>query len=201
VTVENLPADLPVYPAGNVPPEVAFVPIESGEPQLTFNEATYVRTGPGEIYPAYGIAKVGMTARVIGKSDDGLWWQVKLPTELVGEGNGWVNGAYVTATNVSAVPVVPDPPLPPVIQVTPLQEGDPYLIALTGVNVRTAPSTDAEVIGVAPVGYQFKVTGVTADGNWYRVELPADKVGTDTGWMSADYVYAYNVEGVEVVTP
>jgi uncharacterized protein YraI len=66
VTVSNVPADLPVYPATPPPANIPVEPITSGEPQATAIDSVYVRSGPGEIYPAYGIAPAGTTGRVIG---------------------------------------------------------------------------------------------------------------------------------------
>ena len=37
---------------------------------------TYLRTGPGPEYPAYGIAQADLPARVIGISVDSQWWAV-----------------------------------------------------------------------------------------------------------------------------
>ena len=201
VTVSNIPADLPVYPTNPPPADVSMEPIASGEPQVTALDAVYVRTGPGEIYPAYGIAQKGATGRVIGKSSDGLWWQVALPTSVVGAGNGWVSASYVSASNVQNVPVVAAPPLPPVINVGDVNTSGPYLTCITGVNVRSAPSTDATVYGIAPVGARFQAIGVSSDYQWYQVAIPTNLVAAGNGWVSAAYVYAVNTGSLPVVNP
>jgi uncharacterized protein YraI len=199
VTVSNVPADLPVYPTTPPPPAVSMEPIASGEPQVTALDAVYVRSGPGEIYPAYGIAQKGTTGRVIGKSADGLWWQVAIPTSKVGAGNGWVSANYVSATNVQNVPVVASPPLPPVINVGDVNTSGPYVTCVTGVNVRSAPSTDATVYGVAPVGARFQAIGVSSDYQWYQVAIPTNLVPAGNGWVSASYVNAVNTGSLPVV--
>jgi uncharacterized protein YraI len=176
-------------------------PITTGEPQVVALEAVYVRSGPGEIYPAYGIAQKGMTGRVIGKSADNLWWQVAIPTKYVGTGNGWVSALYVSATNAENVPVVPNPPLPPVINVGSVDTSGPYVTAITGVNVRSGPSTDAEVYGVAPVGARFQAIGVSADYQWYQVAIPTDLVASGSGWVNAPYVNAVNTGSLPVTSP
>jgi uncharacterized protein YgiM (DUF1202 family) len=201
VTVSNIPADLPVYPANPPPAEIPVEPITTGEPQVLALEAVYVRSGPGEIYPAYGIAQKGMTGRVIGKSADNLWWQVAIPTQYVGAGNGWVSALYVSATNAENVPVVPNPPLPPVINVGGVDTSGPYVTAITGVNVRSGPSTDAEVYGVAPVGARFQAIGVSADYQWYQVAIPTDLVASGSGWVNAPYVNAVNTGSLPVTSP
>jgi uncharacterized protein YraI len=105
--------------ADNVP-IVPTPPLDSGEsatpdpnrPTATTTDAINVRSGPGTDYPSYGISPVGATAEVIGKSEDGKWWVVKLPTDLAPDGRGWVNANYVEVTNAETVPVIDTPPLP-----------------------------------------------------------------------------------------
>lgn len=201
VTVSNIPADLPVYPSAPLPASVPVEPITSGEPQATTIESAYVRSGPGEVYPAYGIAPSGTTGRVIGKSSDGLWWQIAIPTTYVGAGNGWVSAQYVTTSNVESVPVVPNPPLPTVINVGTVDTSGPYVTCITGVNVRSGPSTDATVYGVAPTGARFQAIGVSADYKWYQVAIPTNLVAAGNGWVSADYVYAVNTGSLPVTNP
>ena len=201
VTVSNVPADLPVYPATPPPANIPVEPITSGEPQATAIDSVYVRSGPGEIYPAYGIAPAGTTGRVIGKSSDGLWWQVAISTTYVGAGNGWVSGLYVSTANVGNVPVVPNPPLPTVINVGDVSTSGPYVTAITGVNVRSGPGTDYEVYGVAPVGARFQAIGVSADYQWYQVAIPTNLVAAGNGWVNAPYVYAVNTGSLPVTGP
>jgi len=58
-------AGLPVLASPPVPPTVDLVPPAEGDPQATALVQTYVRTGPGDTYPAYGIAQPGMTGRAL----------------------------------------------------------------------------------------------------------------------------------------
>jgi hypothetical protein len=53
-------------------------PPAAGDPQATTLVNTYVRTGPGTTFPAYGIAPAAASALVIGKSTDGAYWVVRL---------------------------------------------------------------------------------------------------------------------------
>ena len=84
-------AALPTPP---VPPTADLVPPGPDEPQTTALVNTYVRTGPAANYPAYGIAPAGALAGVIGKSEDGKWWVVRLNPDTVGDGYGWVEAQY-----------------------------------------------------------------------------------------------------------
>ena len=51
-----------------------------------------VRSGPGTAYPVTGRLDGGATQKIIGKSEDGKWWQIATK-----EGTGWVAGELVTA--------------------------------------------------------------------------------------------------------
>ncbi len=42
-------------------------------------------------------------------SEDGGWWVVKIPTEYVAAGQGWVSADWVETENTENVPVVPAP--------------------------------------------------------------------------------------------
>jgi uncharacterized protein YgiM (DUF1202 family) len=201
VIVSNIPADLPVYPVNPPPAEIPVEPMTTGEPQVVALEAVYLRSGPGEIYPAYGIAQKGKTGRVIGKNADNLWWQIAIPTHYVGAGHGWVSALYVSTANTENVPVVPNPLLPPVINVGNVNTSGPYVTAITGVNVRSSPGTDSEVYGVAPLGARFQAIGVRSDYQWYQVAIPTNLVASGNGWVNAPYVFAVNAGSLSVTSP
>jgi uncharacterized protein YgiM (DUF1202 family) len=200
VTVTGDISGLPVYPAAPLPAGVSPNPPAAGDPQVVALESVYVRSGPGDIYPAYGIAQKGAVGTVVGKSSDGSYWVVALPTSVVGAGQGWVSAAYVQASNVQNVPVVANPPPPTPVAATPIQPGQPSCIATTAVNVRSGPSDTADIYGVAPGGTVFLVLGVSSDSGWWQVQLPTDKVPSGQGWVSAAYCIGSNTSGVPVVS-
>ena len=49
---------------------------------------------------------------MIGKSEDGLWWVVRLNPENVGAGYGWVMAQYTQASNVESIQTIATPALP-----------------------------------------------------------------------------------------
>ncbi len=51
-----------------------------------------------------------------------------------------------------------------------ISEMDALMYAQANVNIRTSYSADSEKLGTLQKGTSIKVTGVTADQNWYRVE-------------------------------
>ncbi|MFN8469327.1 MAG: META domain-containing protein [Caldilineaceae bacterium] len=84
-----------------------------------------VRLGPGTDFPILGIAPQGTAGEIVGKSEDGEWWAVSVPSAP--NEQGWVAAAYVEAKNADSVPVVAAPPLPE--QNAAIQEGTPYQVA------------------------------------------------------------------------
>jgi serine/threonine-protein kinase len=108
VTAENTDG-VPVVPSPEPPPVVEIPPPDPNAPKATALDAVNVRSGPGTSYPSYGIAPKGAQGEVIGISEDGQWWVVKLPTSVVGVGHGWVSADWVLVENAQGVPVIPAP--------------------------------------------------------------------------------------------
>jgi uncharacterized protein YraI len=160
---------------------------------------TYVRTGPADTYPAYGIAKAGALALVIGKSEDGLWLTIRLDPKVVGKGYGWIALQYVEASDIENVPVVEEG-APPVVEAPPAPvEGAPSATAADYLNVRTGPGTNYPVVVVAPPGATGEVTGRSADNIWWQVKVSTQYVASGLGWVSQDYTYSSNTDAVPVV--
>lgn len=110
VNAENT-ADVPVIPSPEQPPNVEIPPPDPNAPRGTALDAINIRSGPGTNYPSYGIAPKGAQGEIIGISEDGQWWVVRVQnTALVPEGQGWVSVDWVLAENASGVPVIPPPP-------------------------------------------------------------------------------------------
>ena len=180
------------------PPPVSLPTPVPGVPSAIAIDHINVRSGPSVQYPIYGIAQPGSSAEIIGKSEDGEWWVVKLPTDLVGAGQGWVSAQYTQATNAENVPVIPAPPLEEIVIPTP-QPGAPSAEALDAINVRSGPGTTYPSYGVAPNGMVFEVIGVSEDSAWWVVKIPTQYVGDGQGWVSDDYVKTENSGGVPVI--
>jgi heat shock protein HslJ len=69
-----------------------------------------IRSGPGTNFPIIGAARNGDEGEIIGRSANGAWWVVAVPS-LPG-GQGWVSADFVLATDAENVPVVASPPPP-----------------------------------------------------------------------------------------
>jgi Bacterial SH3 domain len=61
------------------------------------------------------------------------------------------------------------------------QNGDPVFLQRPGVNIRSAPSGNAPVLGTAPRGTQFTVS--SRDGDWVQVENAQLK-----GWINSQFL-------------
>lgn len=198
VTVSNVES-VPVLPTPPVPATTELVPPGADDPQVLAIANFYVHSGPGINYPAFGTAPSGATGLVIGKSEDGLWWVVRLNPVNVGAGYGWVDAQYTQATNVSVVQTIQNPEphseIPP--QAPP--SGVPVATAADYVNVRTGPGTNYSVLGVAAPGASAEVSGQSADGTWWQVNISTEYTASGLGWVSASYVITQDTVSVPVV--
>jgi uncharacterized protein YraI len=98
---------------------VAPVAPASGAPTATTTDYVNVRSGPSTNYPVLVVAPPSSTGEVTGKSSDGAWYQVKVPTQYSDTGLGWVSASYVIPENTGSVPVVAAPPTPVPVGPTP----------------------------------------------------------------------------------
>ena len=108
VQVSNVD-NVPVIPDPPLPPEVALPAPPIALPSAQALDVIYIRSGPGVTYPAYGLAQKGAIGEVIGVSEDRQWWVVKLPTDKVAAGQGWVSADWVQTSGAENVPVIPAP--------------------------------------------------------------------------------------------
>ena len=192
--------DLPVIDAPPVPPTSAFVDVQEGDPTVIADDAIFVNTGPGEQYPAYGVAEAGSKGLLIGVSEDGDWWVVRINPEIVGEGHGWVQKEFVTTENVGDdVTVIKTPPLPEPGQLPPPDTNGPYAVATDYINVRNSPGINYTVLGYAAPTASGEISGKSADGQWWQVKVSAVFSDDGLGWVHGAFVNVFNVENVPVV--
>lgn len=184
-----------VYPTPPLPATITTVPPSETDPQATSLETTYVRQGPGDVYPAYGTVPAGVTGLVIGRSQDNSFWVVRVNPEIVTVGFGWVEIASTSSKNIENIPVVQAPPIPQPVQTTcSLDPNSPYGIATTAVNLREGPSTAFPVVGGAQQGQCGQIVGRNDDTSWWAVSTSQGVV-----WVSAPFVNAFNTAGVPVM--
>jgi len=84
--------------------EQLVVPTPSlGEAILTAVARVNIRSGPGTSYEILGRLEASQTALILGITDDGEWWGIKVPSAE--NGIGWVSAIYVRAQNAEGVEV------------------------------------------------------------------------------------------------
>jgi uncharacterized protein YraI len=168
-------------------------------PFITAVEPVNVRSGPSTAYPSYGVVPYGTTAQVIGVSPDYAWWVVSVPTSLAPDGMGWISAYYTTAQNVTNVPVLPLPALPPSVVVETPGEGVARLQTLEAVNVRSGPGNSFSIYGVLGAGKKAKIIGVSPNGRWYEIVVSSSISPSGVGWVTASAVEVFNTDGVPVI--
>jgi uncharacterized protein YraI len=189
-------ATLPTPP---VPPSTTIPPPGPSDPQVTALVNTFVRSGPSETWPAFGVAPAGVSGRVIGRSEDSAWWAVRLNPSNVGVGYGWVLGSTVQANNVQDVPVVAAGTMPVLVTPVPPASGAPAATATDFINVRTGPGTCHPVLAVAPPGSSAEITGISQGGEWFQVRVPTQVASSGLAWVSAGFVVTRNMAPVPVI--
>lgn len=56
------------------------------------------------------------------------------------------------------------------------------------VNVRTGPSQNGSVLLTVPPNFQAEITGVSSDGQWYRIDMRPHHPTSASGWINRDLV-------------
>jgi heat shock protein HslJ/uncharacterized protein YraI len=169
-----------------------------GVPTAVAIEPINVRSGPGAQYASYGVVSIGTTGEVIGISEDGEWWVVKVSIEYAPDGRGWVHGDFVRVSNAGEVPVIPTPPLGD-IEFPPPGDAASIATVILPVNVRSGPGVDYLSYGIAPAGATSEVLGISEDSLWWVVSMPTDLSSDGQGWVSADFVEVLGGEDVPVI--
>ncbi len=135
-------------------------------------EDVRMRSGPGTQFSIIGFIAAGQTGKVTGVNSNGSWWRVICPDGSLG--SCWVSAA----TNLTRPA---DSPLP---DNTAYPTNVQYVMAQKDVNIYNGPSSQYSIVGFVAGGQTAKVTGVSADKNWWRVVCPVPVPGNC--WVSAD---------------
>jgi len=190
---------LPVVTPPLLPAALNFPAPPASARQVTMREPATVRSGPTLEFPVMGVAPNGARAEVLGESQDGEWWAIRVPTTLSSDGTAWVLKVFTSATSISGVPVLPTPDLPRNITPDALASGAPALITREPLNVRTGPGTAFPSLGRVGQGTVLAVVGVSSDREYYLVNVPLSIDPSGSGWVAARFVRASNVSNVPVV--
>lgn len=87
----------------------------------------------------------------------------------------------------------------PTVEIPTPEPQTPYgrVTAPAGVNVRSGPGTNYLLIGTAPFGAEGAIIGISADGRWWVTPIQGAPNGQ--GWVSVDFVQAFNAGNVPVI--
>jgi uncharacterized protein YraI len=117
-------------------------------------EQVNLRLGPGTEYGAAGEALRGQSFAIVGKNQQGDWWQVC----CVNGQQAWVFGALAATENTEDVPVITDLPALPVAQApTPLPPAEPT--ATPEPEVAAPPPSSDPCAGIGGDGCKFRISG------------------------------------------
>ncbi|HMQ52287.1 MAG TPA: endo-1,3-alpha-glucanase family glycosylhydrolase, partial [Anaerolineae bacterium] len=172
-----------------------------------------VRRGPGLEFELLGRLDEGTEVPILGQNEAGDWWLVAY--DEGDNGQAWVAGVVVDVEgSVDEVPVVSQAGILAEATVEAVEEATPtpappevvgQVEATSAINVRAAPSTEAEIIGALYVGQTVEVVAVSQDGDWWQIELA--EAPDQEAWVAAEFVeFAGEVEtvpifGLGTVTP
>ena len=137
-----------------------------------------IRQEPSTQSEALAQLNAGTQVQIL--DDLGDWYQISW-----GSYSGYVSADYISRSSTStSTPAAPAPFAQAAI-------GQLGAVTGTGVNFRSAPSTDASVYYILSQGSQMTITGVS-DG-WCKMDD-----GSQEGYVNADYV---SVNGIPLVDP
>ncbi|MBN1219266.1 MAG: SH3 domain-containing protein [Anaerolineae bacterium] len=179
------------------PPAVAALaqttPEPPAEPYLKVDNLTNVRQGPATTFDVVGRLPAGSFAAVVGRLENNLWWQIDFA-----DGQGWVSAEVVEFVGTSAdVPAVESPAgaesgtpaatseATPLATATPVdQTGDAPVVQIPsgGVNVRSGPGLEFELLGRLEGGTSASVVARNEIGDWWQIEYQAGE--NDLAWVA-----------------
>ena len=192
------------YPPTQKPP--VFPPINPAPPTSggvtgTSTVSLNVRSGPSTDYPILGTVAPGTKGEILGTSPDYQWYAVKIPTNYIGNGIGWVAAIYVTVSNPSKVPlpVIAPPPPPPLVVIPPVSTNAPTAIIIeTGV-LRMGPGMQYPVYGTLNAGAQAAIVGRNKDKSWWAISVSPSVTSEEVAWISSAYLTTKNATDVKVI--
>lgn len=139
-----------------------------GETQYYLINNLNMRKGPSTDYISIGTLKKGTVVIPLEYSKDKLWAKIKYDNQYV-----WVSAKYIKIVEENT------------------NEKLGNYITKERVNMRKGPSTDYTVILTIPNKSEVKVTEITKDNKWAKVNY-----NNNTGWVSINYIEKVTVDSV-----
>lgn len=144
----------------------------------------FVYSGPGENFPLAASVQSGLALVVKSVTEDGRWYELA----GCGEQNPFrpAPSCWISTDSAIAEPIPAIVPSQQPVQTTGTQAI--LIMAEDMALVRSGPNTIYPIVAQLAGGFSFRVTGVSEDGNWWRLEecsSPLNEVLTEC-WISAD---------------
>ena len=177
-------------------PETNLAQQPSDEPYITTESITNVRSGPSTDLEVVGRLGIEAFAPVIGRNEAGDWWQIEF--EAGEDGNGWVAAEVVEFVGDSSqVPVAEAPTDTDVVE--PAIDLPTVEIPVGGINVRSGPSLDFDLLGRLDEGQSVAITGQSEARDWWQIVFEPGE--DERGWITAALIdFSGDASTVPVVT-
>ncbi len=150
-----------------------------------------LRSGPGTDYKLLGDINEGTSVELIGRSEDGNWWQIKYPAAE--ENVAWVYTRYVL-TNFDPADAerrLPAIKAPSLVASAPITSANSFTLSVTAiisgdaVNLRKGPGTTYARAGRVTQDQAVQIVGKNQDDTW-RLLCCAGK-DNSPAWISAKF--------------
>ena len=190
---ELFPPDLTqTFPTEDLPTPGPNVP--TGEARVNVN----VRTGPSTLFPILGTAMQGDTGQILGINPNGTWYAVSVPPNRVGTGIAWVSADFVNLTNPTGqpLPVIIPPLLPATVNFPAPAPNVPQVVMREPATLRSGPTLEFPVFGVAANGSRAELIGQSQDGEWWAIRVPTSLSSDGTAWVNKAYTSVVNAGNV-----
>jgi uncharacterized protein YgiM (DUF1202 family) len=195
---------LSIQQAAQIAPPAQETPAPPDGPYIMTEAITNVRSGPSTEMEIVGRLQAGTRVPVVGRLESSEWWFIE--DEVV---TGWVAAEVVEFIGDAASLPILEPELPPVvepdetedldIQATPAP-GASITIPAGGVNVRSGPGLDFELVGRLEEGTTYRVLGVDETGAWWLIEY--DAAVDEQAWVAEAVVeFEGSASDLPVVLP
>jgi uncharacterized protein YraI len=196
-------------PAQEATPTDLPVPSPTSIPKAVVNAASAnARGGPGTDFNLVGEVTQGQSFDVIGKNQEGTWWQFC----CVNGQQAWIFGELVNVDNGASVPLAQNIPTPPPVAVAPPTQPPPTAPPAAPPDQPQATDTPAPPAGGAvnagpcggDDGCKFHIKGgptcLANGGGELKMQLFFEHSGIDNGQPQGDYRLGLERDG-QLIAP
>jgi uncharacterized protein YraI len=183
VTATLPPTSIPLPTQTSLPPTAipTIQPIEG-----TTNTQINVRAETSTASESLGILPAFTKVQVTGKDASGIWLRIVYAEAPAGF--GWVRAEFVPVDASAEIPVV---------GVETGSGAERSGVVLSGINVRSGPGIQFELLGVLVQNDVVSVLGKDESGAWLQIEFAESPDGK--GWAAVEFLQVDEAESLPVV--